>query len=288
MSQEIVKAQHYVPVFYLNNFVDSSGKLHVYDREAGKVFTCLPKNICKSDLLYETPWEHTKADLGKYVLCNKIEKSFSEYEGQYAALVKRILQICVPSQNPHAIICSHENKIGLISLIVNLFVRNPWVMEYFQLNEIPEELNNHPICATIKELMEILILGGADSLLKYSMKYAYLLEHDEGGLAHDMMEEIEKLNFTFYYSKEGKFITSSCPSCVGNFSDERAFAHLPLSPFVVVCFGNDTVPRRVNNRMKILDASETTGINSIYQSFDTKQARYIISNSGATLKKFLS
>lgn len=287
MSQEIVKAQHYVPVFYLNNFVDSSGKLHVYDRVAGKVFTCLPKNICKSNLLYETPWEHTKADLGKYVLCNKIEKSFSEYEGQYAALVKKILQICVPSQNPHAVICSHENKVGLISLIVNLFVRNPWVMEYLQLGQIPEELSNTPTFAAIKELMEALNWGGADSLLKYSMKYAYLLEHDEGGLAHDMMVEIEKLNFTFYYSKEGKFITSSCPSCVGNFSDERAFAHLPLSPFVVVCFGNDTVPRRVNNRMKILDASETMGINSIYQSFSTKQARYIISNSDTTLTKCL-
>ena len=287
MSQEIVKAQHYVPVFYLNNFVDSSGKLHVYDRATGKMFTCMPKNICYSKLLYETPWEHTKADLGKYVLCNKIEKSFSEYEGQYATLVKRILQICVLSQSPHALICSHENKIGLISMVVNLFIRNPWVMEYFQLNEIPEELNSHPTCAVIKDLMEALNWGGADSLLKYSMKYAYLLEHDEGGLAHDMMEEIEKLNFTFYYSKEGKFITSSCPSCVGNFSDERAFAHLPLSPFVVVRFGNDIVPRRSNNRMKTLDTSETMAINSIYQSFDTKQARYIISNSDTTLKKYL-
>lgn len=287
MSQEIVKAQHYVPVFYLNNFVDSSGKLHVYDRATGKMFTCLPKNICYSKLLYETPWEHTKADLGKYVLCNKIEKSFSGYEGEYAALVKRILQICVPSQNPHALICSHENKIGLISLIVNLFVRNPWVMEYLQLGQIPEELSNTPTFAAIKELMEALNWGGADSLLKYSMKYAYLLEHDDGGLVHEMKENIEKLNFTFYYSKDGKFITSNCPSCIGNFSNEQTFAYLPLSPFVIVCFGTSTVPRSVNNRMRIVNANETLSMNSIYQSFSTKQARYIISNSDTTLTKCL-
>ena len=81
--EQTVKAQHYVPVFYLKNFADSSGRLRAYDRVKQKFLSPFPKNICHSTFLYETAWEGTEVSLGKHVLCNNIEKKFSEYEGDY-------------------------------------------------------------------------------------------------------------------------------------------------------------------------------------------------------------
>lgn len=288
MEQQVIKSQHYVPVFYLNNFIDSSGKVHVYDRAQHKIFSCLPKNICQSNFLYETPWKEAKADVGKFVLCNRIEKTFSEYEGRYADLVKKLLRICVPSQNPNALICSHENKKDLISLIVNLFVRNPWAMDYFQMDTVPEEIYSHPNANWAREVLEELNLGGADSVIIHSVKKAYLLEHEEGGLVHEIECKLQKLNFTFYLSFSGKFITSSNPSCFCSSDSGQAFAYLPLSPNVAVYFGKDCVPRSVNNRITKVNADKAMEINSIYSAYDTQRVRYIISNSETSLHEFLS
>lgn len=287
MKQNMVKSQHYVPVFYLTNFEDSAGKLHVYDRVEKRFFSCLPKNICQSNFLYETPWEDAKVNLGKYVLCNKIEKEFSKYEGQFSVLVKRLLNICDPAKNLHALICSRKDKEDLIRLVLNLFVRNPWAMEFFEMNMIPEELNQHPLTITVRELLDKLHWGGADSLMKYSVKQTCLLEHDEGGLVKELKQELAKLNFTFYYSPSGKFLTSSCPSCFG-YSNGQALAHLPLSPHVIVCFGKDIIPRNINNRMKIINAEDAMNLNSLYSSLDVTRVRYFISNSSSTLQEYIS
>lgn len=285
--EQIVKAQHYVPVFYLKNFTDSSGKLQVYDRVEQKFLSPFPKNICCSRFLYETPWEDTKVNLGKHVLCNNIEKKFSEYESDYSALIRRLLNICDPSKNRNALICSHADREKLISLVVNLFVRNPWAMEFFEMNNIPEGLNSHPLTIAIRELMDAMGFGGADSLMKHSVKWADLLEHEEGGLVEDLKQEIAKLNFTFYYSSTGNFITSSCPSCFGYLKNGQAAVHLPLSPHVIVWFGQNIVPRTVNNRMQIINADAAMRINNIYFSFDVKRVRYLIGNSTSTLQEYL-
>lgn len=286
--EQTVKSQHYVPVFYLKNFADSSGKLHIYDRVEQKFLSPFPKNICCSRFLYETPWEDTKVNLGKHVLCNNIEKKFSEYESNYSVLVKRLLNICDPSKNKNALICSHEDKEKLISLVVNLFVRSPWVMELFEMDNIPEDLNSHPLTIAVRELMDAMGFGGADSLMKHSVKWAYLLEHEEGGLVKDFKQEITKLNFIFYYSASGKFITSSCPSCFGYLKKGQAVAHLPLSPNVVVCFGKDIVQRNTNNRMCLINDDEAMELNSIYSSLDVNRVRYFIGNSTLTVRESLS
>ena len=283
-----VKAQHYVPVFYLKNFADSSGRLHVYDRVEQKFLSPFPKNICCSKFLYETPWEDTKINLGKHVLCNNIENKFSEYESDYSTLIRRLLNICDPCKNRNALICSHEDREKLISLVVNLFVRNPWVMELFEMDNISEDLNSHPLTIAVRELMDAMGFGGADSLMKYSVKWAYLLEHEEGGLVKDFKQEIAKLNFTFYYSASGKFITSSCPSCFGYLKNGQAVAHLPLSPNVVVCFGKDIVQRNTNNRMCLINDDEAMDLNSIYSSLDVNRVRYFIGNSTLTVRESLS
>lgn len=279
----MVKSQHYVPVFYLNNFVDSSGELHIYDREKNRLFTCRPKKICQSKFLYEIPWKNANVNLGKYVMCNDIENYFSVCEGHYSTLLKRLLKICVPSQNPYALICSPEDKEELISFIINLYIRNPWTMECFKMHEIPKELRNHPDANIINKLLEGMNWGGADSLLNYSVMWSYLVEHDEGGLIKELKQEIEKLKFTFFHSKSGNFITSNFPSCIGYAKNEKLFAYLPLSPCAAVLFGDSFVSKKDNNRMRIINAHDTLNINRIYSLFDTKQVKYIINHSDLTL-----
>ncbi len=184
------------------------------------------------------------------------------------------------------LICSHSDREKLISLVVNLFVRNPWTMQLFEMDTIPKELNNHPLTVAVRELMKVMGVGGADSLMKYSVKWAYLIEHEEGGLIKDLKHEIEKLNFAFCYSASGRFITSSCPSCFGRFTNGQVAAYLPLSPNVAVCFSKDI--RNANNRICIVNDDDAMDINSIYSSLDVERARYLIGNSTSVLQECLS
>ena len=115
-----------------------------------------------------------------------------------------------------------------------------------------------------------------------------MLDHSEGGLVHDLKQEIEKLNFRFLYSDSGKFITSSCPACIVNLCNDQTFAYLPLSPHLSVCFGKDVALRKMNNRMKKISAEDAISINEVYKFWDTKQVRYFIGNSDSTLQEYLS
>ncbi len=102
--------QHYVPQFYLNNFTDSKGLLHIYDYKHNKYFTQIPRNVCYEKNLYETEWQDANPKLGKYVLPNNIEDIFCAYEGQFAELIKIIQKACIPQQNPRALILHTEEK----------------------------------------------------------------------------------------------------------------------------------------------------------------------------------
>ena len=78
--------QHYVPQFYLNNFINENQKLNVYDRKKKCFFEASPKEICFENYLHETLWEDANPRLGKYILPNQIEKSLSVQESTYSAI----------------------------------------------------------------------------------------------------------------------------------------------------------------------------------------------------------
>lgn len=54
MKNQMTKKQHYVPQFYLNNFINENHKLNVYDRKKKCFFEASPKEICFENYLHET------------------------------------------------------------------------------------------------------------------------------------------------------------------------------------------------------------------------------------------
>ncbi len=101
--QNTVK-EHYVPQFYLKNFADDNGLLHIYDFKKKKIFTQSAKNICYENNLYETKWENSNPKFGEFVLQNHIENIFCKYEGEFSKVLSKILLTCTPSQNLRTLI----------------------------------------------------------------------------------------------------------------------------------------------------------------------------------------
>lgn len=86
------RKQHYVPQFYLKQFADEKGKIYAYDYNEKKLIHVLPKNICAKRFLYETQWKNANENLGKFVFENVIENIFQEYEGEFSALIKKLIK----------------------------------------------------------------------------------------------------------------------------------------------------------------------------------------------------
>ena len=66
----MIKNQHYVSRFYLQNFADADGYLWVYDTQNGCVKRLQPNSICVENYLYETKFEDERA--GKFVNPNEL------------------------------------------------------------------------------------------------------------------------------------------------------------------------------------------------------------------------
>ena len=161
--QKTVK-EHYVSQFYLRNFADENGLLHIYDFKQNKLFTQSPKNVCYGNNLYETKWENANPKLGEFVLQNHIEKLFCEYEGEFSKVLTKILQVCCPSQNPNALIL-HENERNIFfQFVVNMIVRNPENMEALALNKLEQDDINNDEVKQIRAMLDDMGFGRADSI----------------------------------------------------------------------------------------------------------------------------
>ncbi len=75
---------HFVPQFYLRRFTDNSGKVHVYDKDADKVFSTSPRNICTERGFYALP--------ELYPDPLEMERQFSEIEQHASMITKEWIQ----------------------------------------------------------------------------------------------------------------------------------------------------------------------------------------------------
>lgn len=245
--------EHYVPQFYLNKFTDDNGLLHVYDFKQKRFYTQIPKNICFKKNLYETEWQDANPKLGKYVLTNNIENVFCKYEGEFAALLQKIIGICTPVQNPRALILHGKEREVLFRFVVNLMVRNPLNMDSLALSEIPEKIKNSDGMSYFRDIMSKMGLGGADSIYLAAQKKVMLTDEIEGSFPQTYAEYLKKICFMFFYAQNSEFITSDIPVCLGDdctISDEdKTCVYLALSPKIAVLFGNYNMPQIQKNRM---------------------------------------
>lgn len=285
------KRQHYVPQFYLRQFEDESGFLWVYDKQDRKAFKCRSEKICQEKLLYETRWEGANERLGKYVLPNDIEHLFSEKEGKYAQVISRVLKVCTPQQNKNALICNSDEKRLLAEFAVNLYVRNPWTMKVFELDQIPEDLKDNQELQAIREVFSLLGFGNMDSLVKAAQKKAFITDGFDGGFSVELTERLRHVELTFFYSPDSAFATSSFPSGLEEDSyavgDEKLSAFLPLSPNVALMFGNFKHLHSFRNRMTRLRKDMAMEFNQKLVNFSAEQVRYIICKDKTLLRELI-
>ncbi len=202
--------QHYVPQFYLNNFTDNKGLLHIYDYKHNRYFTQIPRNMCFEKNLYETEWQDANPKLGKYVLPNNIEDIFCAYEGQFAKLLKIIQKVCIPQQNPRALILHTAEKTILFKFLINLLVRNPVNMSAMGIDKLSDDLKNNDEILIYKEIMDKMGFGGGDSIVLASQKKVMLTDEFKGGYMEYFFDMIKNINYTFYYAKSGEYIQAMC------------------------------------------------------------------------------
>lgn len=257
--------EHYVPQFYLRNFADEKGLLHIYDFKRNKYFTQSPKNICYENNLYETKWENANPKLGEFVLPNHIEKTFCEYEGEFSKVLTKILKVCCPSQNPNALILQGNERNIFFQFIVNMIVRNPENMEVLALNKLePDDTDNDEI-KQIRTMLNDMEFGGADSICLAAKKKIALTVEATQSYPLDCVEEIRQLNFTFLYAQDNSFVTCDNPVCLGNnqeiIDENKTSIYFALSPKVAVIIGNYRNSQSYKNKMILIPADKVKLLN---------------------------
>lgn len=275
----MTERQHYVPQFYLRNYCDGTGALWIYDKQEEKIFHCTPKDICQGKFLYESPWENANPVLEKFILPNTIEREYSQKEGEYAALLKKLIQICEDPENRTALVCNSGEKAILASFVANMLVRNPWSIHQLETDKDVSSLKIDNELYIYNELFEQLGFGEFDSFLKGAIKNVSLRENIEGSIPKKIAENIRNLNFVFVKTTK-EFVTSSFPLIylIKDISEEESvldWLFIPISPQLAVFYSSRKIPFR-NHVIEVTEkfANERNGE---FFNMPYSEARFIIS-----------
>lgn len=267
----ITKKQHYVPQFYLRQFVDEDGLLHCYRKSDCKQFPAHTDDICFKKYGYEV-----KAPFGnnEFLLPNEIENMFRTLEGEFDSVLKNVVKKCMLNSSGTGLIClSHEKEI-LASMVANFIARNFLAVNYFVDANVTENLlQNNQEVKDIDKLLRELNMGDAKPFLELAQKITFLNPSEEGVTKY-IIDELLTMNTTFFVSKEMNFVTSDCPVAYNCDADEIFMARLPLNPQVTVIYSKSDNAKKFENRARLLDARFIEKLNREYINWDV--ARMVI------------
>lgn len=291
-KKKMTKKQHYIPQFYLRYFLNDRGKLWLYDRLKKNYFQSYPKDICREDWLYETPWEDAHPKLGEFVLPNELENDFSELEGESNTILKKVIAVCQESQNRSALICNTEEKKALTQFVVNMLLRNPWSLEQAQVNVLPQEVMKDKEIQTISQLFGDMKFGSVKSLIKAANKKVWLDGEFPESVPEQLVSELLGLNFSILSSDMAAFVTSSFPVLYDTYDTEDGITHprmiyMPLHPHFAVLYTNNPIAKPYRNRLVSLPDHEVNNMNQLYFKSDVDQIRFIISNEESALNSVI-
>ena len=292
MAANITKKQHYVPRFYLRNFTDENGLLHVYDREKQKIFCAPPEKILYEKMLYETRWEGASEQLGDYVLKNELEHSLGERESRYGALINHVLEKCNRANPFETIICSEGNKDCLADCIVNLYLRNP--RTFFDIQNEYADSSALDICQAAESLFTALNLGSPHSLIKHSIKQGILDPAIPGGPAYVEKRSLLKMNVVFLKACASRFITSSCPviTIEENYNSRKTekqikMVSFPLSPKILVFCSDDPQMQVLSNKFFYAGEDFVFSVNALYEKMSMEETRFLVADSKNCLEPLI-
>lgn len=215
---------------------------------------------------------------------NQIEHYFADKEGTYSSLLKRIIEICKEPQNKKALICYSEEKRNLASFVVNLFLKNPYLMKLTEEDLPLEELKKIDEINIIEQIIEKMDLEGIDSLIKATDKNALLTEEFRGS---DLISHISKMNYFFLFSEKNHFITSNFPVICEMHNTEDVILpnniYLPIHPSISLIY-NDIIQRNHKNRLRVVSEDIVKKLNCVYLGGSKEQIRFLFARDRKDLK----
>lgn len=262
--ENITKRQHYVPQFYLRKFVDENGELHCYNIKSNKWFRAHPKDICFKDFGYET----RSTSINREILApNEIEKMFRSLENEYSPVLTRIIRKCELNSSGQGLICTSTEKEVLASMISNFLARNFHAVDSFTDQEVARALiDSNDEIGAIDALLREMKMGDAMPLIELAQKRIFL-SPNENGVAQSIIENLLKMNVSFFVSDRIRFITSDCPVGYNCNSDEFFMVRMPLSPYVTVVYSNSEISKQFRNRARLIEERFVKILNRDYMAW---------------------
>lgn len=109
MSNDLVKNQHYVPRFYLENFSDKEGFLYVYDKVDLKNFPSNPQKLANERFFYDLDFTSKEGKVIKDTT-QRIEKDLNhQYEEEFSNFLPQLIHKLETQK--HFVLKRHEKEI---------------------------------------------------------------------------------------------------------------------------------------------------------------------------------
>ena len=187
----VPKLHHYVPIFYLNYFLDTKQKLWVYDKKVDRVFAAAPNRIAAETQFYRLPGPVVYS-----VDPLSIEKALSDLEARASAIIMRVVAEVSNLAPAQRVTFSDEERLVLSEFLAT---------QHFRTLEL-------------RELMLYLLKDGGlveDRLSVEEKKSIQFLILSESGLLEEFEESIYSAIWIFAKNaSQIPLITSDHPVCI--------------------------------------------------------------------------
>ena len=263
----------------IKNFCSSDRKLTAYNIYYKSYSRKSPAQVCYKDFLYET-----RNNDNEFILCNEIEKYFSEKETEYAASINDVLW---KTQDPYYLtheICTTNEIETLYNFAANLIVRNPYTMNLSDCSDLCDDIKKSKEYEKISALVKKYDLGSADNILQAAIQRDFLDDRNESGTAALFVEEIKKLDFLIWISPNKQFITSTFPIAI-DFFEDKAFRKIiiPLSPHCTVLFHEN----EINNVVRLINDEQVIEINKLISNIAMQGSDFLFAKDKEPIEELI-
>ena len=230
-NKQITKKQHYIPVMYLKNFTDESGKIWQYNLLRRNYKQITPSQTGYQEFLYETQWKRSPDGKKRFALVNYLENHFSERENLYRHCISSVCQKMRTHDFRVSDITSDERKI-LAEFTTNIFLRHPNIMKSIGFDNIPAEEKNSTHARDLRALFG----DDAETVLIFLNKCKWLDSRFPGGYFQMIQNIFEKMCLTIITNERSGFITCEWPILKAQIEGEIIAFLLPISPEYCICY----------------------------------------------------
>ncbi|OKZ66734.1 MAG: hypothetical protein BHV88_15815 [Clostridiales bacterium 41_12_two_minus] len=171
---------------------------------------------------------------------------------------------------------------------MNMLIRNPVSMREMKIDTLSNEIKSLNFYTEMDFVLNEMGIGGTESIFTAAQKKAYLTFEFNEEQKNQLVEELSSMNFSFFRSQSGEFITSDHPVCYGNDlyikAENSTCIYMALSPHIAVLFGNYKDSKSARNRM--ISIPEDI-VNKFNQSIlkNKHYCRWIIARSKSAIEK---